>query len=346
MTTATKCAKPKGAYCRLHNPEPRGYASASEALNKAEQDFNKANPIKSSVPGASFHKNGETRTLHKSIPENIADHIALNQEQLSHLSDMQKKALNGYTGFAAGVCNSVLLAKEFAYEYYEDAPLWKEAPGGACDFVSREDLVDYMETMDGVLASRQEQSRVLYRGIPIYSELHDEIGDSIGKKLPFADAAGLAEGLSEYYKPGTVIKHDHYLSTTASAYYAADRTDNSIGTKKSYYDSNDVPVGIVFELKTNAGLDVTAAARHHSYEREVVLPRETYFKVVNVDVNPQAYDTVSGFDMLNHPEEREQKTFTRLAAVVQMVEVDKNGNEITGTAPHHPERKISNIIPE
>ena len=346
MTTATKCAKPKGAYCRLHNPEPRGYASASEALNKAEQDFNKANPIKTFSPGASFHKTGETRTLHKSIPANIEDHVVTNAKELMHLSDMQKKALRGYTGFAAGVCNNVLLAKEFSYQYYEEAPLWKEASGAPCDFVSREDLVDYMETMDGILAPRQEQSRVLYRGIPIYSKLHEEIGDSIGKKLSFADAAGLAEGLSEYYKPGTVIKHDHYLSTTASAYYAADRSRNPSGTKKTYWNNEDVPVGVVFELKTNAGLDVTSAARRRSYEREVVLPRETYFKVVHIEVTPKQYDTVSGFDHEYDPDKQSKKTFTRLAAVVQMVEVDKNGNAITSTAPHHPERKISDIIPE
>jgi hypothetical protein len=338
--TATKCSKPKGAYCRLHNPEPKGYQSAEQALQKAEQDFHKTHP------GISFQKTDETRHLPEGVPEKIADHIALSNKQLAHLSDEQKKALNGYTGFAAGVCNSILISNEFSYEYYDEAPLWKEAPGGACDFVSREDLVDYMETIDTILAPRQAEQRVVYRGIPIYSSLHDEIGAKIGKKLAFADEEGLMEGLKAYYKPGTVIKNETYLSTTHSAFYAADRAGNETDTKNDFYQRKKVPLGIMFELKTNAGLDVTGAARHNAYEREVVLPRETYFKVVSVEVKPAKYDTVSGFDHLNDPNDREAETFTNLAAVVQMVEVDKNGKEIHSTRPHHPERQIRDIIPE
>lgn len=341
---ATKCSKPKGEFCRLHNPAPRGFASAADVLRQAEQDFNKKNPV--TLPtGVSFQKTDETRRLAAGIPENIADHVAQNTAQLAHLTDEQRKALSGYTGFAAGVCNNVLLAEKFSYDYYEDAPLWKEAPGAPCDFVSREDLVDYLETMDTILAPRQKEQRVLYRGIPIYESLHDEIGAKIGKNLSFSDEEGLLEGLKAYYKPGTVMKNDNYLSTTASAYYAADRSTNTYETKKSYWDTADVPMGIVFELKTNAGLDVTAAARHNAYEREVVLPRETYFKVVSVVVKPEKYDTVSGFDDDRRPDKREQETFTKLAAVVQMVEVDKDGNELHTVRSHQPERKITDIIP-
>lgn len=338
--TATKCSKPKGAYCRLHNPEPKGYQSAEEALQKAEQDFRKTHP------GVSFQKPGETRHLPEGIPEKIADHIALSNQHLAHLSADEKQALAGYTGFAAGVCNSVLMEDEFSYHYYDEAPLWREADHAPCDFVSREELIDYMETIDTILAPRQTEQRVVYRGIPIYSSLHDEIGAKIGKKLTFSDVEGLMEGLKAYYKPGTVIKNEHYLSTTASAYYAADRSQNTHNTKKTYWETAKAPLGIVFELKTNAGLDVTGASRRNAYEREVVLPRETYFKVVSIDVKPAKYDTVSGFDNPRHPDDREAETFTNLAAVVQMVEVDKNGKEIHSTRPHHPERQIRDIIPE
>lgn len=46
--------------------------------------------------------------------------------------------------------------------------------------------------------------------------------------------------------------------------------------------------------------------------------------------------TVSGFDYLDDTEEREQETFTSMAAVVQMVEVDSDGNDLIHTEPHKP----------
>ena len=291
----------------------------------------------------SFQDISETRRLPEGVPMVLNEHIEINEEKLKHLNADERVALAGYTSFGAGVVNNVLRAgSDDVYEYYEHAPKWRETKGPG-DFATREDFQDYLETTDRLLENREEERRVIYRGIPIYEELHDEIGDSIGRKLEIEDTEGLVKGLKEYYKPGKVFEYDTYLSTSLSANYAADRTSNSIGTKEDYWRKPEIR-GIVFEMKTNAGLDVTAVARHNSYEREVILPRETRFKVVNVEVKPEYYDTVGGYDYPNYPDDLNEDKYTGVAAVVQLVEIDKDGNEITHTEPHKPVKHISEIF--
>lgn len=295
------------------------------------------------VDDVSFQPIGETRRLPEGVPMLLNDHIEANDAKLQHLNDDERVALAGYTSFGAGVVNNVLRAGSHeVYDYYEHAPKWRETKGPG-DFADKEDFQDYLETTDRLLENREEERRVIYRGIPIYTELHDEIGDSIGKKLEIEDTDGLVQGLKEYYKPGKVLEYDTYLSTTLSANYAADRTSNSVDTKADYWRQPEIK-GIVFEMKTNAGLDVTSVARHNAYEREVILPRETRFKVVNVEVKPDYYDTVGGYDYPSHPDELNEDKYTGIAAVVQLVEVDKDGNEIMHTEPHKPVKQISDIF--
>lgn len=338
----SKCAKPAGAICRLHNPAPTTFSNINDVFTKVDTETNKRKTLTTPVAGVSFQKITETRKLADSIPSKIKEHMEQSNKKLEHLTDEEKLALRGYTGFSAGVCNNILFGK--TYQYYDEAPKWKES-AGPCDFADREDLVDYMETMDTILAPRQEESRIVYRGIPIYKSLHDEIGASIGKDLHITDTEGLVAGLKEYYKLGKTFNYNTYLSTSHSPYVAASRTNNAFNTKEDYYTKPEIR-GIMFELKTNAGLDVTGAARNHSFEREVILPRETYFKVVGVDVRPEKYDTVSGYDHARTPDEFKEKTFKDLAVVVQMVEVDAQGNEITHTNPHKPTKAIEDIIPK
>jgi hypothetical protein len=343
----TKCSKPKGEYCKLHNPAPKQFKNIEDIFDTIDKKTNKQAAVVKRHSGVGFQKISETRKLAANVPEKLTEHIEQNQKEIEKLglSDEEKVALRGYTGFAAGVCNNVLQGK--GYNYYEHAPLWREDNYGPCDFVNREDLVDYMETIDKVLSTRQNDTRIVYRGIPIYSSLHDEIGASVGKKLHISDTDGLVDGLKEYYKVGKTFNYGTYLSTTHSASYAAERTTNSHDTKKSYYDKEPEIKGIMFEMKTNAGLDVTSiAGKQHAYEREVILPRDTHFKVVGVYVKPAEYDTVSGYGekRRSDPNEQTKVKYTELAVVVQMVEVDDKGNEITHTKPHIPKPTIENIV--
>jgi hypothetical protein len=283
-----------------------------------------------------FQPFSETRRLAEDIPALISEHIKMSKDHIdTKLSSDEQKALTGYTGFAAGASNSVLLKKQTVAEaLYDSAPPWRES-NAPCDFSTREDLEDYLETMDHVLSERQEEQRVLYRGIPIYRGLHEEIEQTTGKQFSVEDTDAMMEGLKAYYQPGKVFDFPSYVSTTHSAYYAADRTKEHSGTKISYYDNPKVK-GIMFEMKTNAGLDVTGVSRNHSYEREVILPRDTRFRVESISLKPESYDTVSGYDYLDDTEEQEKENFTSIAVVIQMVEVDKDGNEILHADPHKP----------
>lgn len=76
------------------------------------------------------------------------------------------------------------------------------------------------------------------------------------------------------------------------------------------------------------------------YEREVVLPRDLSFRIEAVSLQPQSYNTVSGFDDKYEPEERCGKNFDNLAFVVQLVEVDKDGNDVINTNRHEPKTLI------
>ena len=347
ITSTKKCSKRPGEYCRLHNPAPvkKSFSSVQDVFQKISEQANKRKNIsqkKQVQPGTSFQNVQETRYLPEGVPQDINEHIELSKEALSHLTDEERLALKGYTSFAAGVCNTVLHGQE--YEYYDDAPLWKESDG-PCDFVSREDLVNYMEAMDTILENRQTESRIVYRGIPIFKSLHDEIGASIGRNLHPTDTKGLMAGLQEYYKPGKVFNNPTYLSTSLSAYQAASRTDKLGQTKSGYSTDKPEIMGIQFEMKTNAGLDVTGISNGASHEREIVLPRDTHFKVVNVIVKPKMYDTVSGHDNEFDKKKRYEASFKKLAVVVQMVEVDSEGNEITHTKPHKPKPSIEDVVP-
>lgn len=294
-------------------------------------------PVTSSV---SFQPVSETRRLPDAIPENIADHIAISRKHIEEiLSPEEQKALSGYTGFAAGTANAVFLKGKIEdKDLYEKAPAsWREHNVPPSAFASREDLRDYLGTMDKVLSERQEEQRVLYRGMPIYSGLQKEFEAAIGQEIEINDDEAMLKGIQEYYKPGKVLEFNSYLSTSHSAFCAAERTTEISGTNITYYDNPGIK-GIVFEMKTNAGLDVTGVSTNHSYEREVVLPRDTRFRVDTVHLRPESYDTVSGFDHVDYPDEREEENYNGIAVVVQLVEVDEQGNDLLDTKPHIPSK--------
>lgn len=306
---------------------------------KANNPQELASLSRNSSEGQVFQDICDTRRLADGVPLQLDDHI---KQSASHietcLDDSEKKALMGYTG-NSGACNAVLLGNANVDDiYYAAAPPWRETTGGPSDFATADDLKDYLNTMDYVLSSRQSQPRILYRGMPIYSSLQKVIGDGIDKQIDVNDTATMLEGLREYYKPGKIFDYSTYVSTTHSAYYAAERTENTAETDISYWDTPAVK-GIMFEMKTNAGLDVTGIARHNAYEREVVLPRDTRFKVVSIHAAPESYDTVAGYDEPatdGDVGELDAETYKKIAILVQMVEVDEDGNEINHSNPHHP----------
>jgi hypothetical protein len=261
--------------------------------------------------GEQFLPAGEVRGLPPHIPADLQKHRTQAKTSLAHLSEVEQIALKGYGGFAAGVANSYLLGN--TYEPYAAAPPWRTS-GGPTDFHSLEELRDYISVVDGILAPRAEEPRILYRGIPIYEPIHRELEELVGSKFRAVDSEKLKEGLEKYFPEGKVFEYHTYLSTSSSADEAAERTDNVSGTAGGYYDGKPELLGIQLELKTSAGVDITGSVKaHYAREREVVLPRGLKFRVEKLILAPQAYRTFNG---------EEEETYTGIAAVVQLVEVE------------------------
>lgn len=317
--------------CRYGSEEAH-FNSKEDALKYEEEKLAKTYSTFDTLSAKtknSFQKSGELRRFSPGVPYSLEKHVAESAENLEKYSPEQRLALRSYTGFAAGVVNNVL--QQHTYDYYEHAPNWKES-NAACDFNSREELKSYMEVVDETLAKRQDKSRVLYRGTPIYESIHKDLENTLGRKIPMEDTEGLVEGLKKHYEIGKTFEYDTYLSTTSDPEIAAERTENSAGTAKGYYDKEPEKIGIMWELKTNSGLDVTGAAgASYQYERETVLPRETRFKITNVEIAPESYKTA-------------QKDRNNLAIVIQMEEIDENDQPITSTEDHKPKTSVEEVL--
>lgn len=304
---------------------------AEAATSRPDSPYPKSLPLAATVNFQPLH---ETRRLAEGISLHLEEHKAqsLKNIEARNFSPAQRLALGGYVGFAAGTANIALLQNEITPERLEgNSPPWRETSTGPAGFSTPEEMVDYINVLDTVLSEREDKQRVLYRGIPIYKEMHEEMERTMGEEFSATDTEKVLKGLEEYYKPGKVLEFPNYLSTTHSAYVAGERTDNIAGTAIDVYERPEVR-GIVLELKTNAGLDITGVARHYANEREVLLPRNTHFRVESITLQPETYSTVSGYDY--SPDEIEKDDYKGIAAVVQLVEVDSEGKEITHTAPH------------
>jgi len=225
----------------------------------------------------------------------------------ANLTTDELTAMRGYGGFAAGIANMVALGR--SYDYYDDAEPWVESDGPT-DFYSREELLSFYEAVDSALDKAPRQERILYRGTPIYKQVHKELEESLGRKFSPADEDSLREALLKRYAIGELVSHPHYLSTSSDPEVAAERTDNLADTAVSAYDKPPAHLGILWELKSSRGLDISGIAKkHYAREREVVLPRESSFRIVSVNVFPESYET-------------SENSYKTMAAVIQLEEVD------------------------
>lgn len=330
-TRTPRVCTAKDGNCRYGSEEAH-FNSKEDALKYEEERLAKSFSTFDTLSAKTknnFQKSGELRRFSSNIPYSLEKHITQSAENLKNYTPEQRLALRSYTGFAAGVVNNIL--QKNTYEYYDDAPNWKESDS-ACDFNSREEVKSYIEVLDESLAKRQKESRVLYRGTPIYKSIHEDIEKTLGRKIPMEDTEGLVEGLKKHYQVGRIFEYDTYLSTTSDPEVAAERTENSAGTARRYYDEEPEKIGIMWELKTNSGLDVTGATNDtFAYERETVLPRETRFKITNVEIAPQSYKTT-------------EKDRNNLAIVIQMEEIDENDKPMTSTEDHKPKTSVEEIL--
>lgn len=277
----------------------------------------------------------ELRAIDSSYPQDLEAHIEQSKRELSKLPKEQQIVINSYTGFGAGIVNQLMLGEQYIYN--ENSPPWREGDG-ATDFNSREELKDYIEVLDKTLSKRSDQERILFRGIPVYESIHADLEQTLGRKIALEDTNSLVEAIEKHYPTGKIIQNDTYISSTVDPDIAVEFAKNQALSVHDPYDRAE-KAGIIFEMKTNAGVDVLGGAnRSYQIEREVVLPRETYFKISKVYTAPEQYLTPRNEDAVTN-----ENDYKRLAVVIQMEEVDKEGNPIEEQT-HTPKRSADEAL--
>lgn len=359
MTNAgnSKCGKAPGEYCRIHNPEPNQSQVTSELSSspaahdiltpQPQSSFSSQLSFASSFASSSFQRPGEVRKLASDVPYHLKDHIEGNYDDAEHSfaeHPDERYALMHYARVGSGAALSEMFWQrqdEYKYDFGSDD--WR-AKADVSGFSSREQLISYLHSLDSALSTRSRTKRVVYHGMNL-AHTQRQMQDLIGKSPSPEDRAAWQQGLQELYTPGRVIDFKGYLSTSRSAHLSG-----GWATDKS--SSNSPINGVVFELKTNAGVDITGLSNDkfpYSTEREVLLPRETRFKVVNVEIYPAEYKTEAGIEEPNpwHANYHQTKeNYRNLSAIVQLVEVDVEGKPIHNPKDKHvPSLSVEEAVP-
>jgi hypothetical protein len=156
-------------------------------------------------------------------------------------------------------------------------------------------LAEVTNALDETLYKIKPRERTLYRG----------------KSESTARIPNAQKYVEANYSLGQEVVFDGYQSASLSAGVAADYACDT---------------GIVFEMKTISGANVVSISEY-DHEQEILLPRQTRWKVVGVHykVDYLTEDSTS-YDADNPP------SFT----VVQMIEINDNGDPLTDKVKPEP----------
>lgn len=128
----------------------------------------------------------------------------------------------------------------------------------------QETLQSVVNKIDSALGRVKEQDspRMVYRGISLPKELGDENVDS---------------WLAEHYPVGGMVQDDTYLSTTL---------DPQVAAKDFTFVAKESKRAVVFEILSRKGVAVGEGVSSVAMgEAEVLMPRNTGFRVVSVDTD-------------------------------------------------------------
>jgi hypothetical protein len=360
MTNAgdSKCGKAPGEYCRIHNPEPsQGHiiaestterTSSQISTHQSQSNFSSQLGFAALSSSAFFQQPGQIRKLAADVPYELKNHIDDNYNEAERIFRKypdERYALMHYARVGSGAALSEMFwQQQDEYKYDFTAENWR-AKADINGFSSREELVSYLHSLDSALSTRSHVKRIVYHGMSL-AHVQRQMQDLTGKSPSPKDRTTWQQGLQELYAPGRIIDFKGYLSTSRSAHlsggWATDRA------------SSNAPIhGVVFELKTNAGVDITGLSNDkfpYSTEREILLPRETRFKVVDVDIYPAEYRTEAGIEEPNPWKDNYNQTkenYRNLSAIVQLIEVDRDGKPIHNPKDRHvPSISVEGAVPQ
>ncbi len=234
------------------------------------------------------------------------------------LNAEEKHAILCYSNDMYSPLNSYFLKKDMEGIFRESYDSWRDSgEGWQSYFKNEEDLIDYSNTLDSALEHRTGEPRVIYRGLNVSSMSKAIVANNGGKEVTKSeDRKKIMENI---YNPGTELAFDAYSSASDSIDIAADWCN-------SHATWNDAPTGVLFEIKSSAGVPIAHTSGHKD-EREVLLPRGMKFKVQNSYWNSSEEDSCYKYESMHKFGTMLSKNPNIL--VVQLIEVDEESNEIT-----------------
>lgn len=260
----------------------------------------------------------------KRTANSLNDFDEYSAEAEKHLSSLgiskdERKSIALYTSDTYAPVNSYFLNKDEDYFINDQVKSWKESSVDdyKTKFKSEEDLVDYSKKLDSVLSNRAGESRIVYRGLSIFPSSTIIKKNNNGKEAKKTEER--REIMERIYTPGAEIAFDAYSSATEQINLATDWCG-------SHATWGDPPSGILFEIKSSAGIPVASVSRH-AEEREILLPRGMKFRVENSYWNTSNEEDCYSF--VGNGSNKTTKAKNHNTLIVQLVEVDDAGNEIT-----------------
>lgn len=231
------------------------------------------------------------------------------------MTETQEQAVKLYTYDLYEPLNKYFIRKDVEHIFDKDVygkfggTKWSDDynPSNS-SFYDEEDLIDYATKLDSVLEKRNAEPQILYRGAAFYPE---EEGMTYEEKRAQLESS---------YALGNEIAFDGYSSTTVIPEVA------SSFSRMQLKNNHQEMFGVQYEMKTSAGIAV-AHISGNDEEREIVLPRGMNYKVVNSywDSGDYEYESIYHDDSKEHRKNKNCNMF-----IVQLVEVDANGEEVTG----------------
>lgn len=149
-------------------------------------------------------------------------------------------------------------------------------------------IEDTVDKMDAALDNGAKEQRIVYRGVSFSSPM-------------FSGYKSILDYTANNLSLGTEISFDNYQSSSLSA-----------GVGYRYSQKGDTPDGMVYEILTPEGANITSISNYRS-EKEVLLPRE------------QKYVVVGKHSIINNPE------VSGSVQVIQLVAVNNKGEVLDGT---------------
>jgi hypothetical protein len=277
------------------------------------------------------------RAWNPNIPIDLQEHMQQSIEGLNHLTSEEKQALELYRGHAHEDINGALTGRsQIKFNSYYTAGHWKTSTitNAFHDF---EDFKNYVNHMDSALSGRQTESRVIYRGVSsvgAYKIASSMDGSQVNDPELDASKANVDDikaALMSHYEPGTEIQFDGYASTSLDPLVAAVWAGSGHGKP-----------AIIYELQTSLGSDVTGISDFGGEdEREVILPRSSRFKVVNVYTDSKySCETAEEGNI-------EEASYTDgNTVIVQLIEVNAEGNPVTTNEPFKPAELTEEALAE